>query len=103
MADRFITSLMALLRGIKLLICDMAGTVVEEGGLVYQTLRKVGSAAPLFLDPQRVSDAPPPLCLLPKAMVASGLEVSEADMEPWHGAQKIEVRRHVEATRGSPA
>ena len=34
---------------IKLLVCDMAGTTVHEGGLVYQTLQKVGGFGENFL------------------------------------------------------
>jgi len=53
---------------IKLLVCDMAGTTVHEGGLVYSTLQKV------------MNDA--------------GLDVSSEDMVHWHGAQKTEVVAH---------
>ncbi|KOO21276.1 3-hydroxyisobutyrate dehydrogenase [Chrysochromulina tobinii] len=54
-----------------LLVCDMAGTTVDEGGLVYIVLRE--------------------------SMNAAGLEVSEADMHPWHGAAKEEVVAHFAA------
>jgi len=52
----------------KMLICDMAGTTVDEGGLVYITLQKV--------------------------MNDQGLDVSDAEMIPWHGAQKTEAVAH---------
>ena len=54
--------------GIKLIVCDMAGTTVEEHGIVYKTLRE--------------------------AMIAHGLAVSEAEMHPWHGAAKGAVTAH---------
>jgi phosphonatase-like hydrolase len=54
--------------GIKLIVCDMAGTTVEEHGIVYKTLRE--------------------------AMVTHGLTVSEAEMHPWHGAAKGAVTAH---------
>jgi len=57
-----------LLNCIDLVVCDMAGTTVEEGGLVYETLRKV--------------------------MIDDGLEVSEVAMHPWHGAKKEAVIEH---------
>eukprot|EP01013_Petalomonas_cantuscygni_P040056 TRINITY_DN71805_c0_g1_i1.p1 TRINITY_DN71805_c0_g1~~TRINITY_DN71805_c0_g1_i1.p1 ORF type:complete len:251 (+),score=47.87 TRINITY_DN71805_c0_g1_i1:96-848(+) len=55
-------------RDIKLLVCDMAGTTVDEGGIVYQALRK--------------------------AMTTNGLLISEADIHPWHGAEKKAVMSH---------
>lgn len=58
--------------GVKLLVCDMAGTTVDEGGLVYTTLQS--------------------------CMNAEGLLVSEEDLAPWHGAQKQAVIAHF-ATR----
>ena len=54
--------------GIKLIVCDMAGTTVEEHGIVYKTLRE--------------------------AMVSHGLSVSEDEMHPWHGAAKGAVTAH---------
>lgn len=54
--------------GIKLVVCDMAGTTVEEHGIVYRTLRE--------------------------AMVAHGLTVSADEMHPWHGAAKGAVTAH---------
>mmetsp|Transcript_83898 Transcript_83898/g.251439 ORF Transcript_83898/g.251439 Transcript_83898/m.251439 type:complete len:319 (-) Transcript_83898:670-1626(-) len=62
---------------IKLLVCDMAGTTVEEAGLVYVTLRECLNAA--------------------------GLTVSEDDMHPWHGAQKSEVVAHFAGREGLSA
>ena len=64
-------------RGIELLVCDMAGTVVDEDGLVYKILRKV--------------------------MNDVGLDVSVAEMHPWHGAAKTEVVAHFLEARGRPA
>ena len=49
----------------KLLVCDMAGTTVMEEGLVYSTLLE--------------------------CMNEKGLGVTEAEMHPWHGADKTEV------------
>ena len=61
---------------IDLLVCDMAGTTVEEGGLVYQVLRQ--------------------------AMLDDGLEVSEHDMHPWHGAKKEAVIANFSLKQGTP-
>ena len=66
-----------MLSEIDLIVCDMAGTVVEEGGVVYQTLRKV--------------------------MVNDGLSVSEAELHPWHGAKKEAVIAHFAEAQGTPA
>ena len=60
-----------LLPGCQLLVCDMAGTTVEEAGLVYTTLQE--------------------------CMNDRDLGVSDADMEPWHGAGKSEVVGHFAA------
>lgn len=57
-----------LMNTIDLLVCDMAGTTVEEGGLVYEVLRK--------------------------SMLEAGLDVSEEAMHPWHGAKKEAVIEH---------
>lgn len=54
--------------GIRLVVCDMAGTTVEEHGLVYQVLRQ--------------------------AMLQHGLTLTEAEMHPWHGAAKTAVTQH---------
>lgn len=63
--------------GIKLVVCDMAGTTVEEHGLVYKVLRE--------------------------SMVKHGLTVAEHEMHPWHGAAKGAVVRHFLEASGSPA
>lgn len=57
-----------LLDDIDLMVCDMAGTTVQEGGLVYQILQ------------QSIQD--------------DGLAVSDADFHPWHGAKKEQVIEH---------
>merc|ERR1719326_74851 len=64
-------------KGIKLLVCDMAGTTVDEQGLVYTTLRA--------------------------CMNAAGLDVSEHEMHVWHGADKKEVMAHFLRERRSAA
>lgn len=64
------------LEGIDLIVYDMAGTVVEEGGVVYKTLRT--------------------------AMNADGLSVSEDEMHPWHGAKKEAVIEHFAKKAGTP-
>jgi phosphonatase-like hydrolase len=53
---------------IKLLVFDMAGTTVDEGGIVYKTLFKT--------------------------MNEFDLEVSETDIHKWHGSNKYEVLDH---------
>jgi phosphoglycolate phosphatase len=62
--------------GIQLLVCDMAGTTVEEHGAVYKVLRQ--------------------------SMVQHGLQVPEADMHEWHGAAKGAVVRHFLEASGRP-
>ncbi len=52
-------------RGITLMVCDMAGTVINEGGLVYKTLYET--------------------------LKKNNIPVKESDMNDWHGQQK----RHV--------
>ena len=64
----------ALRKGTQLLVCDMAGTTVDEGGLVYSTLQS--------------------------CMNDAGLGVSEEDIAPWHGAQKTEVVAHFVKRQG---
>jgi phosphonatase-like hydrolase len=59
---------------IKLLVCDMAGTTVDEGGIIYVALRE--------------------------AMNAHGLKVQEHEMDPWHGAQKSAVMEWFLKDRG---
>ena len=56
-------------KSIKALVFDMAGTTVNEGGLVYKTLYKTISNYGLNIN-------------------------SEKDIEPWHGANKYEVLDH---------
>ena len=58
----------SILEGYELVVRDMAGTTVEEGGMVYETLREV--------------------------MIADGLTVTEDDMHAWHGAKKEAVLEH---------
>jgi phosphonatase-like hydrolase len=57
-----------LLENIDLMVCDMAGTTVEEGGIVYKTLQA--------------------------SMQKHGLSVSDEEIEPWHGAKKEAVIEH---------
>jgi phosphoglycolate phosphatase len=54
----------------------MVGTTVEEGGIVYRTLRQV--------------------------MVNDGLSVSESEMHHWHGAKKESVIAHFAEAQGTP-
>ena len=63
--------------GFEMMVCDMAGTTVEEGGVVYSTLREV--------------------------MNNDGMDVSEAEMHPWHGARKESVLAHFAAEKGTPS
>lgn len=63
-----------LLDGIDLMVCDMAGTTVQEGGLVYQILQK--------------------------SMIEDGLKVSDEDFHPWHGAKKEQVIEHFARQNG---
>lgn len=65
-----------LLENIDLIVCDMAGTTVQEGGLVYKTLQQ--------------------------SMVKGGLQVSDHDIEPWHGAKKEAVIEHFARKAGTP-
>lgn len=65
-----------ILNNIDLLVSDMAGTVVEEGGIVYATLQKV--------------------------MVEDGLDVPDEAMDPWHGAKKEAVIEHFAKLSGTP-
>lgn len=57
-----------LLADMDMLVCDMAGTTIDEGGVVYTVLRQ--------------------------SMVKHGMDVTEADMHPWHGAKKEAVIEH---------
>lgn len=65
-----------LLDDIDLIVCDMAGTVVQEGGLVYKVLRE--------------------------SMLEDGLTVSVEDMHEWHGAKKEAVIAHFARQSGTP-
>mmetsp|Transcript_42131 Transcript_42131/g.63643 ORF Transcript_42131/g.63643 Transcript_42131/m.63643 type:complete len:301 (+) Transcript_42131:57-959(+) len=56
------------LENIDLMVCDMAGTTVQEGGLVYRVLRE--------------------------SMIKGGLQASEEEMHAWHGAKKEAVIEH---------
>lgn len=60
---------------IDLLVCDMAGTTVEEGGVVYETLQQV--------------------------MIDDGLKVTNEEMHPWHGAKKEAVIAHFALEQGT--
>lgn len=53
---------------VKLLVCDMAGTTVKEGGIVYLAIQS--------------------------SLKSAGIDVSLDDLKPWRGAQKSEVIRH---------
>lgn len=64
-----------LLNDIDLIVCDMAGTTVEEGGVVYQTLQQV--------------------------MIDDGLSVSNDEMHPWHGAKKEAVIANFALAQGT--
>jgi len=66
-----------LLDGFELMVCDMAGTTVEEGGIVYETLRGV--------------------------MVDDGMPVTVEEMHPWHGAKKEAVLEHFCKVHKTPA
>lgn len=66
----------SLMNNIDLLVCDMAGTTVEEGGTVYRVLRQ--------------------------SMVDAGMDVTEEAMHPWHGAKKEAVIEHFLKDIGTP-
>ncbi len=55
-------------RGMKMVVFDMAGTVINEGGMVYTTLYET--------------------------IKNFGLSIKPQDIEPWHGANKYEVLDH---------
>jgi len=65
-----------ILENIDLMVCDMAGTTVQEGGLVYKILRQ--------------------------SMNDGGLDVSEEAMHAWHGAKKEAVIDHFARQSGIP-
>eukprot|EP01061_Rhynchopus_euleeides_P005592 TRINITY_DN14810_c0_g1_i2.p1 TRINITY_DN14810_c0_g1~~TRINITY_DN14810_c0_g1_i2.p1 ORF type:complete len:340 (+),score=153.47 TRINITY_DN14810_c0_g1_i2:48-1022(+) len=60
--------------GIKLVVFDMAGTTVDEGGIVYSTLKK--------------------------AMRDAKLDFTEEAFNAWHGANKKEVVQHFAKAQG---
>ena len=53
---------------IKLIVCDMAGTTVNEGGIVYKMLYKT------------IKD--------------NGIQINEGDIDNFHGVNKTEVLNH---------
>lgn len=53
---------------IKLLVCDMAGTTVDEGGIVYETLFNV--------------------------LTEAGVNLEFQEVDAWHGAEKLKVIEH---------
>ena len=53
---------------IKLIVCDMAGTTINEGGIVYRTLINT------------IKD--------------QGIKIKENEIHKWHGANKKEVINH---------
>ncbi|KAG6808961.1 hypothetical protein H0H92_002233 [Tricholoma furcatifolium] len=57
--------------GITLVVFDCAGTIVDEGGLVYNTLQHVMRRAP-----------------------SARITYTEEEFNVWHGSNKIEVLRH---------
>jgi len=65
-----------LLDNIDLMVCDMAGTTVQEGGLVYKTLAA--------------------------SMRQGGLEFTDEAFDPWHGAKKEAVIEHFARQSGIP-
>jgi len=64
------------LEDIDLMVYDMAGTVVAEGGIVYKTLQG--------------------------AMIEDGIHVETHEMHPWHGAKKEAVIEHFARRAGTP-
>ncbi len=52
-------------RGITLMVCDMAGTVINEGGLVYKTIYNT--------------------------LKGNNIPVKATDIDNWHGKHKLEV------------
>ena len=55
-------------RSIKLLVCDMAGTTVNEGGIVYKTLYNTIKGYDIYIKPEEMKD--------------------------WYGVNKTEVLQH---------
>lgn len=64
------------LENIDLIVYDMAGTVVQEGGIVYKTLQL--------------------------SMREFGLDVSDEAIHPWHGAKKEAVVEHFARLQNKP-
>jgi len=64
------------LSNIDLMVCDMAGTTVQEGGIVYKTLRRV--------------------------IEEDGIPVTSEEFHPWHGAKKEQVIEHFARAAGTP-
>jgi len=64
------------LKDIDLIVYDMAGTVVKEGGIVYKTLQQ--------------------------CMLEDGIPVADDEMHPWHGAKKEAVIEHFARKAGTP-
>lgn len=64
------------MENIDLIVCDMAGTTVQEGGIVYKVLQR--------------------------SMTEHGLTVPDEAMEPWHGAKKEAVIEHFARQCGIP-
>jgi phosphonatase-like hydrolase len=63
-----------ILENIDLMVCDMAGTTVQEGGIVYKILQS--------------------------SMNEFGLNVSDEAMHAWHGAKKEAVIEHFAREKG---
>ena len=55
-------------KSIKLIVCDMAGTTVNEGGIVYKTLYETIKGYDIYIEPD--------------------------DMKNWYGVNKTEVLQH---------
>ncbi len=55
-------------KSVKLLVCDMAGTTVNEGGIVYKTLYNTIKGYDIYIEPD--------------------------DMKNWYGVNKTEVLQH---------
>lgn len=65
-----------ILQNIDLIVYDMAGTVVKEGGIVYKTLQS--------------------------SMNKFDLDVSDEAIHPWHGAKKEAVIEHFARLQNKP-
>lgn len=78
-----------LMRNIDLLVCDMTGTTVEEGGVVTMAI-----ATNLERGVYKI---------LRQTMVDAGLDVTEEQMHPWHGAKKEAVIENFLKVAGTPS